>query len=125
MKPPTIKVLIAAAALLLFGLLTRGQLVPTNPPPWLSLAWDAPAIPPSSISNYKVYWGGSSGVYSNTVATTNLTVSITNFARGSTYFFAATTVGTNGLESVFSNEISWTFSNPPPAVLNLRITGGK
>ena len=39
-------------------------------------------------------------------AGTNLTVSVSNLVEGTTYYFAATAVDTNGLESDYSTEVS-------------------
>ena len=60
-----------------------------------------------AITNYNVYYGVASATYTNSAAAgTNLTVSISNLVEGVTYYFAATAVDTNGLESDYSNEVS-------------------
>lgn len=76
----------------------------------LTLAWD-----PSPDSNvvYKVYYGPASGVYTNSVAAGSATtVTVSNLMDAALYYFAATAVDTNGLESEFSNEASG-MVNPP------------
>lgn len=80
-----------------------------------SLAWDPPtqyedgtALPLAEISYYKIYYGtASGGPYSSsiTVPASATSASVSNLARG-TWYFVATTVATNGLESVFSTEAS-------------------
>lgn len=74
----------------------------------VTLSWD-PSYPGDSvtITNYNVYYGVRPGVYTNSVmvgTATNATIEITNGVR---YFFAATAVDTNGLESVFSQQATW------------------
>ena len=57
-------------------------------------------------------------------AGTNLTVSVSNLVEGTTYYFAATAVDTNGLESDYSTEVSTVADNRPPtlnALANLTI----
>lgn len=121
---------LAAITAMSFTVLSQvWTLPPPNPAPYVTLAWDAPdpaLCPPSVIDHYKVYWGGTNSSYTNFVRATNLTCSITQFVRGATYFFAATTVATNGLESTnFSNEINWKAQDAPPHPNSTRVTGGK
>lgn len=97
-----------------------------NPPASVNLAWDT-----SSASNvdYLVYVGNQTGVYtsSNSVGPV-LATTLGNLTRGQAYFFAVTAkFNTNaapdavGLESSFSNEISYTPPAAPGAPPNLRI----
>ena len=90
----------------------------------IKLAWDPSASDPTNGSvGYKVYYGAASATYTNTVnAGTNLTASVTNLSKGQTYYFAATAYLTNGLESDYSQEISWSMPTNPPAPLNLHVT---
>ena len=63
-----------------------------------------------------------SATYTNAAAAgTNLTVSISNLVQGVTYYFAATAVDTNGLESDYSTEVSTTIPvpNQPPTLNTL------
>ena len=72
----------------------------------VTLAWDA-SSGTNVIANYNVYYGVASGTYTNSVsAGTNLTVSVSNLVEGTTYYFAATAVDTDGLESDYSTEVS-------------------
>lgn len=68
----------------------------------LVLAWDA--SPSSDVAGYRVYQGAQSGLYTNSVDVGPLLTATINPAPG-TNFIAATAYATNGLESVFSNEI--------------------
>jgi hypothetical protein len=92
-------------------------LVPSNPPPVVQLAWNAPAIAPTGhpITAYFVYSGGATGAYTNKTPTGS---SATNFnytipTRGVKYFIAVTALDSIGLESIFSNEITYTAGTPP------------
>ncbi|MCU0770852.1 MAG: fibronectin type III domain-containing protein [Verrucomicrobia bacterium] len=81
----------------------------------VTLAWDP--SPDAGIASYRVHYGTLSGTYTATTnagLATNLTVSGLNV--GKTYWFAATAVGTNDLESHFSNEVGYTVPIPPPLV---------
>jgi len=71
----------------------------------VSLAWNAS----SGVTGYKVYYGGASRAYTNSVnAGSSTTAVVSGLIAGRTYYFGATAVGTNGIESDFSNEISYT-----------------
>lgn len=95
----------------------------TAPPATVTLAWDASPSP--GIAKYTVYYGPSSGTYTNTVITggTNTTLTVSNLTRGATYYFAATASDAT-LESDYSNEVSYRPPTPPVAPPNLRATGG-
>jgi len=63
------------------------------------------------VAGYRVYWGSSSGSYSqahgagvNTGSTTSYTV--TGLTVGRTYYFAVTAYDAAGNESAFSGEVS-------------------
>lgn len=74
-----------------------------------NLAWD---VNPSA-AGYRVYYGSATLVYTNMLeagSTNFLTVS--NLTTGIPYYFAATDYDTNGLESQYSQEIS--FIKPSP-----------
>ena len=77
------------------------------PPQSVTLAWD-PSIPSTDVTSYSIYYGVSTGSYTNLVEVglgTNGVVS--NLVAGTTYYFAATAHTLSGLESVFSNEAVW------------------
>lgn len=90
-------------------------LVVSNPPPVVQLAWNPPAS--GTVSFYNVYYGVGSGQYTNKLnvgSSTNTTVTLP--ARGVAFFFAVTDVSSVGLESPFSNEVTYTAPSPlaPP-----------
>jgi carbon monoxide dehydrogenase subunit G len=72
----------------------------------VTLTWN-----PSTDTNavgYKIYYGGNSGVYTNTVSVGSATsVTISGLLEGATYYFSATTVSAVGVESAFSNEATF------------------
>lgn len=126
MKRINVKLLIALAAMLLLGGTARAEAITnsegfyviTNPPVSVALAWDL--SPASNVVGYFIYYGVASGSYTNrtSVGNTN-TATIGGLKRSSTYFFAATCYDTAGLESEFSNEVSYRTPDILPPVLNL------
>ena len=96
-------------------------------PPKVTLAWDAePAT--NNVASYKIYWGTTTRTYTNSLPTPTNSVTVSNLAYSTTYFFASTAIGTNGLESTYSSEV---FTNtppvpqfPPPPPTTLRIITG-
>jgi outer membrane biosynthesis protein TonB len=94
----------AAALLLPTGLLLQKAAAATT----LTLAWQASASSPN-IDGYRVYYGTSSGNYSQhvDVVGTATKATVSNAAAGSTYYY--TVVAYKGsLESVRSNEVTST-----------------
>jgi hypothetical protein len=102
------------------------NVINTNPPvtKTVTLAWDPS---PDPIQRYVIHYGKSSRSYSgNTNAGTKLTQTVQNLIEGETYYFAATAIGTNSLESDFSNEVVYTVPKTnaislPSAVENVKI----
>ncbi len=94
----------------------------------VTLAWDA-SPGTNVIANYNLYYGVASATYTNVVAAgTNLTVSVSNLVEGTTYYFAATAVDSDGLESDYSTEVSTLvpikLTNQPPtlnAIANIAV----
>jgi hypothetical protein len=121
--------------LLTLLLLSWGLTVPaatvSNPPPVVTLAWDASLDP--SVTGYTVYQSTNSfltrGLSSaqarfsvpNTL-TNALEVKITNLIRGVTHYWVVTASNASGLESDPSNEASYTVPAPPPPPGRLRVT---
>lgn len=71
-----------------------------------TLAWNA--SPSSGTAGYNVYYGTTSGNYTTKLTVGNTTsATISNLTAGVTYYFSATTVDTNGMESDFSNETTF------------------
>ena len=71
----------------------------------LTLAWDASAS--TNVVGYRLYYGTNTRSYQ---FVTNSGLALTQavaLPHGGRWFFAATVVSTNGLESDFSNEVSW------------------
>lgn len=80
----------------------------------LALAWDASAS--TKVGGYRLYYGTNARSYQFVTNTgLMLTQSVVLPHRGR-WFFAATAYDTNGLESDFSNEVSWE-SKPTPPVM--------
>jgi hypothetical protein len=80
----------------------------------VTLAWDP--SPDASVGGYIVHYGDASGFYT---MTTNVGTATTGTVQGliplTTNFFAVTAVGTNQLESDFSNEIMYVVPALEPA----------
>lgn len=104
-----------ALMLMMGAIVPMAQPIPPTPLAYVSntntnlsitLAWDP--SPDPGIDSYRIHYGTNSGQYgfaTNAGLNTNLTV--TGLIQGQTYFFAATAIGTNQLESDFSNEVQW------------------
>ena len=72
----------------------------------VKLAWN-PSIS-TNVTGYKIYYGGASGVYTNTIDFGDVTnCVISNLVSRTTYYFAATAHDSDGNESIFSNEAEW------------------
>jgi hypothetical protein len=83
----------------------------------VTLAWNPSSG--SGITNYNLYYGVISGVYTNQTPVGNVTNATIGLpARGVRYYFAATAVNDQGLESVYSAEINWLDPLPPPPPTN-------
>lgn len=85
----------------------------------VTLAWDA--SPDANVSGYAIYYGTNSGGWTVRVDVGNVTnCTITLPTSGNvTYFFVATAYTPEGIESVPSNEVSYTPPYRPAAVENL------
>ena len=95
----------------------------TTGPASVTLAWDA-SPGTNVITNYNIYYGPASATYTNVQAAgTNQTLTVSNLVRGGTYYFAATAVDKNGLESDYSTEVSTVTKTQPAPPPNNRITG--
>jgi len=71
----------------------------------VSFAWNADD-PIYNVTNYRLYYGTQSGVYTQHVDVGTLTGVTISFLPGTTYYAAVT--ASNGIESPYSNEISFT-----------------
>lgn len=86
----------------------------------VTLLWDPPNE--SDIAGYRLYYGTTSGNYSQSTEVGNATTTtVSNLTVGQTYYFAVTDFNTAGLESLPSNEVSYTAvavpDNPPTVSL--------
>jgi hypothetical protein len=91
----------------------------------VTLAWNQSTDP--TVVGYTIYFGGASGKYTNTLPAGNATnATISGLIPGTTYYFAATTYNSSGVQSPFSNEASYSVPTnavptPSPGV-QLRVT---
>lgn len=105
-----------ALASLFVGFTTLGAFA-TNT---VTLAWN-PSLD-GTVTGYHVYQGAVSHAYTNVVDVgSSLTNTVPGLKAGVTYFFAVTAYDLIGLESLFSNEVSY---NVPTglALLQARVT---
>lgn len=85
------------------------------PDPSIVLDWD-PSIS-ADVAGYNVYYGTESGIYSDTINLANVTAAdIYDLTPGTTYYFAISSSDSAGNESALSEEISFTYTPPPPPV---------
>ena len=100
----------AWGAILLFaGLLGFSPALKAALPVWYSvnLAWDR--SPDAEVTGYRIYYGVASGNYTNSLIVGNVaTNTIAGLLAGVTYFFATSALNATGMESPFSNEVSYT-----------------
>jgi hypothetical protein len=104
-KPTITVVPISPSAPLLLGLAgSNGQ---------VNLTWNPSTSP--GVASYNVCWGNNSGnyIYTNTYPNTITSVTISSLASNEVFFFAVQAVSTNGSDSDFSNEESYTNATPP------------
>ena len=95
----------------------------------VTLVWNTCIDP--NVAGYNVYYGGTSGAYTNEICVGNATnATISGLVEGTTYYFAATTYAASGMESPFSSAVSCLvpvngpIGNQPPtlnAITNLTI----
>lgn len=107
------------SALLACALLSSpDQALAVIPSGTASLAWDSSTS--SDVAGYRVYMGTTSGNYTSSVVAGNATTTtISGLVTGATYYFAVKAYNTSGVESAFSNEISFV---PGTATLRLSVT---
>src|SRR5664280_453483 len=86
--------------------------IPLHGTQTITLSW-SPSID-VNVVGYRMYYGMTSHGYTNMVDVGKVTnATISGLVEGSTYFFAATTYNSLGLESSFSNEASYTVPRVP------------
>lgn len=80
----------------------------------VSLAWDPPVnntdgSPVANLAGYRLYYGTNSQVYFGQImAGLTPTATVSNLQEGVTYYFAAVAFNETGVESSYSEEITWT-----------------
>lgn len=84
-----------------------------------TFAWDASTD--TGVTNYTLFWGGKSGMYTNSVSTgTNRVRQVVGFAEGK--YFAAVRANARGTNSPFSNEIGFTLGpTNAPRIITLSV----
>jgi len=88
----------------------------------VSLEWDASVS--SNVAGYRVHFGTTSGVYTSNIDVGSKTsYMIEGLANLTTYYFAVTAYNSSQLESVFSNEVSFTVP-PVPMITQVTPTSG-
>lgn len=88
----------------------------------VTFAWD----PVSGVTGYKLYQGGATRIYTNSINAGNATqTSVSGLTVGKTYYFAATAYNSSGVESDYSTEIIYTVpaSGTPVITLTSPING--
>ena len=89
----------------------------------VTLEWDAVIHP--LLEGYVVHYGTYSGDYDVSLDVGNWTsVTIADLEEGETYYFAATAYSTEGEESDYSNEVSYSSSNSSNDSYDIGIGGG-
>jgi len=90
-----------------------GSLSPVQAAQSVTLAWN----PDPGVAGYHLHYGTASGVYNQTTDVGNTTTAtVPNLTPGLTYFFVVTAFNTAGLESLPSNEVSFTAALDRPAI---------
>lgn len=81
----------------------------------VTLAWDASPSP--EVTGYRIHLGVASGIYTSSGMVGKVTTkTVSGLAGGVTYFLAISAYDASGLESTFSNEISYTTPAGRPIV---------
>jgi hypothetical protein len=124
--------ILLASAMLTAQLFASVQRKPSPPPPSVTLAWDP--ITDTTVVSVNLYYatasGAQTGVYDGVVSVPATSTSYTvsgPFVYGTVYYFAATCVDSNGVESLYSTEVAWRFTGAPmplPPVLSIPFSNG-
>ena len=107
-------------SLFLYGIAVLIQL-PAFATQSVTLAWNSSSDP--TVVGYNIYYGGASRDYTNTLSAGNATnITVSGLVMGDTYYFAATTYNSSGVQSPFSSEVSYSVPtnsvpvNQPPTL---------
>jgi len=77
-----------------------------------TLAWDPPDVS-ADVVGYKIYYGTTSGSYSQSIDVGNMTsYTVSNLTDGQSYYFTVTAYNALGVESYYSNEVSKLIPSP-------------
>ena len=115
--------------LFVFGLILSSALMwmfqlPVYADQSVTLNWNPSTAP--DVASYKVYFGTTSLDYSNSVVVGNTnTATISGLAPGTIYYFAATTLDSDGNESDFSNEATYVTPAAPATLTSATRSGGQ
>jgi Fibronectin type III domain len=83
----------------------------------VTVAWNPGGGP---VAGYNIYYGNQSRIYTNVVSTgATRSATIPDLTTGKTYFFAATSVDSSGVESDLSAEASYAMPSPIPTIVGL------
>jgi fibronectin type III domain protein/VCBS repeat protein len=101
-------------AALLSGILLLAA-APSQAAQSVTLAWNPTSGP--SVAGYRVHESTSTGTYTQTISVGNATTAtISNLTAGRTYYFAVCAYNSAGVESAYSNQISFTATATPTPV---------
>src|SRR5271169_6365870 len=90
-----------------------GSLSPAEGGQNIMLAWNAEG----GVAGYRLHYGTASGSYDQTTDVgSSTTATVSSLTPGVTYFFVVTAFNTAGLESLPSNEVSFTAALNLPAI---------
>jgi hypothetical protein len=75
---------------------------------WTSPTQNTDGTPLSNLAGYKIYWGTSQGSYPNSVTLNNpgLATYVVDQLTPATWFFVATAINSQGVESALSGAVS-------------------
>jgi hypothetical protein len=94
------------AGLALAGCVSLAGAAETDPTS-VTLAWNP--SPDVTVTGYRLYYGAAPEQYTNSIVVGNITSgTVTGLVNGTTYYFTTTAYNESGIESPFSNEVSYT-----------------
>ena len=79
----------------------------------VNLAWDPNSEP--DLAGYRVYFGTGSDNYTQTMEVETPSATVPDLTEGVVYYFAVTAYNTEGVESGYSNEVSYAVPTSTPA----------
>jgi len=106
MRMRCIQWMVCVAVVLVAVAVAQGQRV--------TLAWDA--SPSAGVTGYRLYYGTNSRSYAFVTNAGLVLTQAVILPHPGRWFFAATAYASNGLESVFSDELEWEAKPGPPVV---------